>query len=211
MNRLSRFGHLRNGRDTGAVMSTSKNESGRTGRYQRSASGLVASLLVTVLGLGALIYFTGAFRHDLEIKPEAIDYAETIQSAQQAGLTPVYPATLPDGWIATGVDIEPGDDPVIMLRLLTDDNKFVGVRQEDATIPALLAQWVDENVEVTDAYRVRDGVRGPVAGEWKGYSDEGGDSAYAAEYGDDSLLVFGSASPADLQQVVDNLTTEPIG
>lgn len=192
-------------------MSTPKTEpSGKAGRYQRSAGGLVTSLVVTVIGLGALLYFTGAFRHDLEIKPEAIEYAETIESAQQAGLTPTYPATLPDGWIATGVDIVPGDDPVFMVRLLTDDGDFVGVRQEDSTIPALLAQWVDEETQVADGYTVPAGVSAPVVREWKGYTDDGGDTAFAAEYGDDSLIVFGSASAKDLKVIIERLTTAPI-
>jgi hypothetical protein len=192
-------------------MSTPKTEpTGKAGRYQRSAAGLVTSLVVTVIGLGALLYFTGAFRHDLVIKPEAIDYAGTIASAQKAGLTPVYPSTLPDCWIARGVDIVPGDDPVFMVRLLTDDGDFVGVRQEDSTIPALLAKWVDEETQVADAYTVPASVTAPVVRDWKGYTDDGGDTAFAAELGDDSLLVFGSASARDLQVVVDSLTTEPI-
>lgn len=183
---------------------------GKAGRYQRSVTGLVTSLVVTVIGLGALLYFTGIFRNDLEIKPEAIDYLETVESAQQAGLAPVYPATLPDGWIATGVEIEPGDDPVFMLRMLTDENRFVAVRQEDATVPGMLAAWVDDEPQVADGHTVPDDVRAPVARSWKGYTDEGGDTAYAAELGEETLLVFGSASAEDLQTIIDSLVTTPV-
>lgn len=191
-------------------MSSQPEPTGRPGRYQRSAAGLVSSLVVTVVVIGGLLYFLGAFRHDFEAKPEAIDYLDTVESAQQAGLTPVYPRSLPDGWIATGVDIEPGDDPVFMLRMLTDDRRFVAVRREDASVTALLSVWVDEKVEVAEGHTVPDEVRRPVARTWKGYTDEGGDTAYAAEIGEDTLLVFGSAPAAELQDVIASLVTDPV-
>lgn len=192
-------------------MSSQQEPTGRPGRYQRSAAGLVSSLVVTVVVIGGLLYFLGAFRHDFEAKPEAIDYLDTVEAAQQAGLTPVYPASLPEGWIATGVDIKPGDEPVFMLRMLTDDSRFVAVRREDASVTALLSAWVDEEVDVAEGYTVPDGVRRPVARTWKGYTDEGGDTAYAAELGEDTLLVFGSAPAAELQVVIDSLVTDPVG
>ena len=192
-------------------MSTQQAEpTGRAGRYQRSAAGLVVSLVVTVVGIGAILWFMGAFRHDFEAKPETIDYLETVESAQQAGLKPVYPPALPDGWIATGVEVTPGEDPVFMLRMLTHDNRFVAVRQEDSSVTALLSVWVDEEVSAVEAYTVPDDVRRPVARTWKGYADEGGDTAYAAEVGDQTLLVFGSADAAELRAIIDSLVTTPL-
>jgi hypothetical protein len=184
---------------------------GRAGRYQRSAAGLVVSLLVTVLALGGLLYFMGAFRHDLEVKPEQVDHLDTVEAAQQAGLTPVYPAELPDGWIATGVDVTPGEDPTFTIRLLTEDDRFVGVHQEDASSTALLARWVDEEPQAADGYEVPGSVKRPVARHWDGYTDEGGDSAYVATVGDDTVIVFGSADPDDLQTIVDALVRRPVG
>lgn len=199
------------GRDTWQVMSTPQTEpTGRAGRYQRSAIGLITSLVVTVIGLGALFYFTGLFRNDLEIKPEAIDYADTIESVQRGGLEPVYPATLPEGWIATGVDVDPEGEPVFMLRMLTDDERYVAVRQEDASPVALARASIDEDAVEADGYQVPSTVTDPVARDWKGFADDGGDRAYVAEYGDDSLIVFGSASAKELQQIIDSLVTTPI-
>lgn len=192
-------------------MSTPQREpAGKAGRYQRSAIGLVTSLVVTVIGLGALFYFTGLFRNDLEIKPEAIDYRETIESVQRGGLTPVYPATLPEGWIATGVDVDPDGEPVFMVRMLTDDDRYVAVRQEDASPVALARASIDEDAVETAGHRVPDAVTDPVARDWKGFADEGGDHAYVAEYGDDSLIVFGSAPVKELQAIVDSLVTTPV-
>lgn len=183
---------------------------GKAGRYQRSAAGLVTSLVVTVVAIGAVLFFMGVFRNDFETRPERVDYLEAVTSAQSAGLTPSYPRSLPEGWIATGVDIAPGDQPSFMLRLLTDDNKFVAVRQEAASPLALLHQWVDEEVEVAEGYSVPDDVRRPVARDWKGYTDDGGDTAYVADVGEETLMVFGSASAADLQAVIGALVTTPL-
>lgn len=192
-------------------MSSEQTEpTGRPGRYNRSAAGLVSSLVVTVIVIGGLLYFMGAFRHDFEAKPESIDYLATVKAAQQSGLQPVYPATLPEGWIATRVDVEPGDDPFFQVSLLTEGNRYVGIRIEDASITALLATRVDEETQVADGHTVPDSVTSPVARAWKGYTDEGGDTAYAAEVGDETVLVYGSASAKDLQGVVDSLSTAPL-
>ena len=53
-------------------------------------------------------------------------------------------------------------------------------------------------------------AEGSVAEAWQGFEDDGGDTAYAAEVGDRTVLVYGSASPADLQDLIERLTTEPV-
>ena len=54
---------------------------------------------------------------------------------------------------------------------------------------------------------VADVVGGSVARHWGGYADPGGDLAYAAEVGDHSVLVYGSAPGDDLRAIVESLTT----
>ncbi len=180
---------------------------GKPGRYQRTTGGLIGSLLVTVVGVGAVLAFMGFFRNETEIEPEAVDYLESVEAAQQSGLAPVYPSSLPEGWFATGVDIVPGDRPVFMIRLLTDDGRFAAVRSEDTSPLALLGAWVDEETRPADGYRVPASVADPVATDWDGYTDEGGDTAYVAEREDDTLIVFGSAPAEDLQTLIDVLST----
>ena len=183
---------------------------GKPGRYQRSAAGLVASLVVTVIGVLALLYFMGLFRPDFEAKPEAVDYLETVQSVQGAGLRPPYPPSLPEGWIATGVEVSIEKPQLFMLRMLTDDDRFVAVRLEQTSVGALLAAWVDEDTATAAGYTVPASIARPVAREWKGYTDGGGDSAYAAEVAGGKVLVFGSAPAADLRTIVDSLVTTPV-
>ena len=185
-------------------MSTSSED--RPGKYQRSAGGLVAALVVTVVAVGGLLWVLGLFRPDTNIRPEAIDYLEIAGEAQDAKLDPVYPASLPKGWIATKFEVEPGTEPALEIGLFTDDEEFVGIQQESASASELVRTYVDEDASAIDIYS----VRGSVAGAWQGYEDEGGDTAYAAEVGDRTVLVYGSASPEELQDLIGRLTTEPV-
>jgi hypothetical protein len=185
-------------------MSTSSE--GRPGKYQRSAGGLVAALIVTVVAVGGLLWVLGLFRPDTNIRPEAIDYLAIAGEAQDAKLDPVYPASLPEGWIATKFEVAPGTEPALEIALFTDDDEFVGIQQESAPASELVSEYVDEDATTIDIYS----VQGSVAEAWQGYEDEGGDTAYAAEVGDRTVLVYGSASPEELQDLIGRLTTEPV-
>ncbi len=185
-------------------MSTSN--TGRPGRYDRSFGGLVAALVVTVVAVGGLLWFFGLFRPDLEVDPDQVDYLRTADEAQDAGLEPVYPTSLPEDWIATAYDVMGGERPTFEIRMLTDDDEYVAIRQEAAPSSELVRELVDEEASPIDVYS----VRGSVAEAWEGFEDEGGDTAYAAEVGRQTVLVYGSASPEELQDLIGRLTTEPV-
>lgn len=192
-------------------MSTEQTQpSGTPGRYQRSAAGLIVSLVVTVVAIGGILYFMGIFRSDFEAKPTAVDYLDTVEALQLSDQTPVYPAKLPEGWIATSVTVPTEKDPFFMVGMLNEDDEFVAVRTEDASFGALLAGSVDEETQPADGYTVPDSVRRPLAREWEGYTDDGGDTAYLAEVGDETVMVYGSAPAEDLHTVIDVLTQAPI-
>ncbi|MDZ5621374.1 DUF4245 family protein [Nocardioides bizhenqiangii] len=179
---------------------------GRPGKYQRSAGGLVAALLITVVVVGGLLWVLGLFRSDLEVGTEEVDYLGIVAEAQDSDLEPVYPSSLPDGWTATGYDITAGEAPAFELRMLTDDERFVAVHQESAASADLVREHVDEDATSIDIYS----ADGSVAEAWQGYEDEGGDTAYAADVGGQTVLVYGSASPEELQDLIGRLTTEPV-
>ncbi len=182
-------------------------QSGRPGKYQRTTHGLVVSLIVTVAAIALVLWFMGLFRSETVYEPEQVDYLAGVEGAQDAGLRPFYPSSLPDGWVATGVEVVPGGDEEFALKLLTDDEEFVGVRQHAGTVSALLREHVDEETESIEGYT----GSGTVGAEWEGFADAGGDTAYAAELDDEiAVLVYGSAPPEELQQVVDSLTREPV-
>lgn len=192
------------GWDDGLAMSTS--ETGRPGRYQRSAGGLIVALLVTVAAVGGVLWLLGLFRADTDVRPDRVDYLQVASEAQDAGLDPVYPRSLASGWTATAFDVTAGEPPVLEIRMLTDEEEFVAVRQERATSSDLVRTHVDEEATSTGIYS----SRGSVAEAWHGYEDDGGDTAYAAEVGRRTVLVYGSASPEELQDLIDRLTTEPV-
>ena len=175
------------------------------GRYQRSTNGLVAAMVVTVLFVVGFIVLRGLVSNDLEVGPEPIDYLERIEQAQDAGVDVVYPPALPAGWIATGVTLEPGDPPAFGLNLLTEDSRFVGVRQSSASVEDLLDEYVDSNTDEAGTYE----ATGSVTPTWDRYTDDGGDTGYAAEVGETTVLVYGSASASELETVVDALTATP--
>jgi hypothetical protein len=162
-------------------------------------------MIVTLLAIGAFVAVRALAREDLEVNPERVDYLSTVTNLQESGSTVVYPADLPQGWIATSVDVVPGDDPAFGVGLLTADGEFAGVRQEDAPLDDLLATYVDD--EPTEGEKLT--VTGSVARTWRSFTDSGGDRAYAATLGDDEVLVYGSASAADLRRLLGLLTTAP--
>jgi hypothetical protein len=182
-------------------------ESQRPGRYQRSGNGLVAAMLITVIAVVAFVGFRSLVRDEPDVEPEGVDYLDTVGLAQDGDVEPVYPAELPDGWIATRAEVLPDAPPGFDLAMLTDDEDFVGMVWSGEPIDDLLAERVDdEDVEPADPLT----VDGSVARQWNGYADPGGDLAYAAEVGDHVVLVYGSAPADDLRTVVESLTTAPL-
>lgn len=162
-------------------------------------------MLLLVVGGFVLIRALG--RDELEVSPEAVDYLPVVEALQQAGHSVAYPPRLPDGWQATSVESGPGADAVFGLGMLTADERFAGVRQEAARLDGLVEVYVDE--DATPGETVRAGT-GDLAGEWQTFTDQNGDTAFGRESRDATVLVYGSASRADLLELLDALTLEPV-
>ena len=178
----------------------------RSGRYQRSMAGGIGALIVLVLVVLAFVFFRGAFRGNEAVDVTPVDYLSVVGPAQEAGLPVVYPPSLPDGWTPTSVAFDPGDRPAWGVGMLTDDGKFVGIRQEDDDLDSLLDTYVDEDAAEGETVT----VDGAIVAEWQEWSDAGGDHAYAASIGDYEVLVYGSAPTDDLLTVVKSLTDAPL-
>jgi hypothetical protein len=181
-------------------------ETGRPGRYNRSFGGLVGSMIVLVLVVFGIVLFRGAFRDTPEYEPEPVDYLALVQSIQLGDLAPAYPAQLPEGWIVKEATFTPGDRPVLDLAMTTDDDHFAGMHQEDEGIDELVRTYV--GTDATEGEPVTLDSR--IAQQWQTFTDPGGDTAFAAEVGDESLLVWGSAPEEDLRALVESLTTAPV-
>lgn len=170
----------------------------KPGRYQRSSNGLIGAMIVTLLAIGAFVLVRSLIRADVEVEPEPVDYAAAATAARGAGFDVIAPSSLPSGWIATAIDLSQTDPPRWGLSILTDDEKFVGLRQEDESVDDLVEENIDDDATQGSALSL-DSV---VGSEWQTWTDEGGDTGYSIEYGDQTLLVYGSAPAAELQEFI---------
>lgn len=183
-------------------------EQGGAGRYNRSFNGLVGAMLViVVLVVGLVVLRNVVFGgQDQERRPVAVDYLSSLQGLQQNGFDPVYPETLPEGWIVTEVGAELSEEPSYRINLFTPEDDFVGIRQETTDLDAMLAEYVDEDTRSEDPLT---GV-GRVSQTWEGWSDTSGDLAYSAVVNGETVLVFGDVSAVDLAPLVGSLGTTEI-
>lgn len=183
----------------------------RPSRYSRSFGGLVVAMVVTVLFVAAYVGFRALTREQPDIEPE-VDYASCVALLQEAGVPVVHPASLPDGWRATTVDFERGTPPQWRIAMLTDDDEFVGLVQQQEDVDDLLEEYVDESPD-RGADATPDNTLGiPSWGTW---SDAGGDHAFSAEMtsgplAGQTLLVYGSAPVADQEALLGRLSLDPV-
>jgi hypothetical protein len=183
-------------------------QTGSPGRYQRTTNGLIGSMIVTVVVVIGVVVFRSLFRNELEVEPEPVDYLELVAAVQTADREPAYPPALPAGWIATNVEAsQAGQAPRFFLAVLTDEGRFIGLRQEDESVEDLLEEHVDADTDEQGSAEVDSAV----SPTWEVFSDDGGDTAYATELGEESLLVYGSAPAEDLELFLGLLSTEPVG
>ena len=129
-------------------------DTGRPGRYPRTTGGLLGSILVLVLAVVAIVLVRGTFRETPTYEPEHVDYLALVTSVQQAGLTPAYPAALPEGWYVKDAAFTPGDRPVLDLAMTTDDERFAGLHQEDRSVGELVGTYVGGDATEGDPVRI---------------------------------------------------------
>ncbi len=180
--------------------------SGKPGRYERSPSALIGAMIILVVVMGAYVAFRAVTRDQPDLAPEAVDYLSTVTLVQKAGREVVYPAALPQDWIATRTVVGEAPDESWGLNMLTEDGSFVGVRLDGGDLDSLLKTFVDDEPIEADAGE----VPGALEPRWQMFTDESGDTAYAAERDSGAwVLVYGSADPDDLLKIVGSLTDAP--
>jgi hypothetical protein len=182
----------------------------RPSRYNRSFGGLLGAMIVTVLFVAGYVGFRAFTRDQPEIV-EKVDYVAAVQELQAAGVQVVYPCSVPDGWRASSTTFDRGDPPTWAIGFVTDDDEFVGVRQEKTDVDDLLDTYVDEQARQGDDATVPNQLG---VATWETWSDSGGDLAYSTTLGPpldgQTLLVYGSASAAQQEAVIAQLTTAPV-
>lgn len=187
---------------------------GRPGRYQRSTNGLVGAVIILVVIVLAFVGFRAIFRSTPTYETPRVDYLSTVALLQQGGTSVVYPATLPQGWFAKDVHLQPGDRPELDLALATADGAYAGVHEGYGSLTSMLETYVDADPAEGAPLQVTGTVADDVAGTWQSWSDSGGDHAYSAQVGSGvgsrTVLVYGSASAAELRDLLGRLSTQPL-
>ena len=183
----------------------------RPARYQRSFGGMIGALLVLLLGVGTFVVLRDANRLEPAPPVEAVDYVRPARFAQEeAGFEVLAPRELPEGWSATSVRFDDGDEQSWHLGLLTAEQRYIGVEQAERPVAAMVDDFVD-----VDA---REGGEVEVGGEtWTAWSDPGrdpeadpstepeGDLALVREGAGVTALVVGTVSQDALSDFVATL------
>lgn len=183
----------------------------RPSRYDRSFGGLLAAMVVTVLFVAAYVGFRALTRDQPDVEPK-VDYLSCVAYLQEADVTVAYPSGLPVGWRSTSINFERGTPPTWRVGLLTDDDEFVGVVQEQTDVDRLLDSYVDKTpIPGADATPAND----LGAATWQTWSDSGGDHALSTvldsgPLAGQTVLVYGSASLADQEALLATLTVGPV-
>lgn len=161
-------------------------------------AGMVGAMLITLLVILGFVALRGFTREQTEVEVVPVDYLDAVAAAADAGLALAHPSELPAGWRATSVDLDRDESSEWTMGMLTDDGRFVGIRQEEESADDLAAVALDEDAVQGDEVTLDSGL----ARTWTTWSDEGGDTGYAAEIGDETVLVYGSAPAEDLEEVI---------
>ena len=173
--------------------------SSQPGRYQRSVAGMVGAMLVLVLVVGAFVTARETYREEPASPVRALDYTKPAEYARgEAEFDLLAPATVPQGWIATNVRFVNGRDQSWHLSFLTEEGRYVGLKQADQSPDGMVEEFVDEDAEQGKDVTIRGQT-------WQSWSDSGGDSALVREDGEVTTLVLGSASPDVLEEFVRSL------
>lgn len=180
-------------------------------RYPRTFGGLVGSMIVLVAAVVGYWVVQNVLHDQPEGKPVAVDYLDTVKAIQGAGIQVAYPQSLPHGWIAQESTFTPGDRPVWMLPMLTDEGRYVGIHQADAPLSDMLETDMPNGAHQGEDVQIASDLPGDQANTWSSWSDGSRDHGFATTVGDDTLLVYGSAPVEDLKKLIGLLTTAPVG
>ena len=172
-------------------------------RYQRSFSGMIGAMIVTLVVIAGFVVFRALNRENLELQPEPVDWQGTVKYIQSQGDSVWYPATQPAGWTATSAEYQPGTPSLWTIGFLTPEGEFVGLHEEAASLRELVSELVDDEADEGDAVQL-------AGRSWRSFSDAGGDFALVAELDGQTLVAYGSADPQLIRDFAASLTDRPV-
>lgn len=175
-------------------------------RYQRSATGMVGAMVVTVIVVVGFVAFRAAFRDNPTTTTPSVPYRVSLEQGRHEGLLQMYaPDQLPVGWRATSASYVGGKNPHWHLGLLRGRTDFVGIDESRSSLAAQVQDHVDKDTAPGADVPVRQTA-------WKTFSDSGGDHALGRTLPDkhghtESVLVYGNLDQATLEDFAASLST----
>jgi hypothetical protein len=169
------------------------------GRYQRSFSGLVASLVVLLLVVFGFVGFRSLFRNNPSSPVHAVSYKQSASYAKQTAPFPVLaPRRLPPGWIATSVSYNEIGRKSWHMGMLTGQQHYVGLEQSRSPVSDMVSEFVDQHAT--------QGKDVTVAGRrWQTWTDAGHDLALVRHDPKVTTLVVGPVALSTLRTFVATL------
>ena len=177
----------------------------RPGSYQRSTRGMLAALVVVVVGVAAYVGLRGLVQNNTATPVPNVHYRGWAHSGRVDGkLDVMVPGPMPRGWRATSASYLTGSDPHWHLGLLTDQGRYVGIEESWAGASAMARQYVDTSA-------ARHGTVTVGGRRWTVWTDQGGDYALVGTRPSrvkgrpETVLVVGDAGPAVIRRLTASL------
>jgi hypothetical protein len=176
-------------------------------RYPRTFGGLVASMIVLVVGV--LIYWVVQnATHDTQTTDESVPDWQTSVAQVQTVEKIAYPSTVPAGWTVTSADWDKVDDPqhpLWKLGMVTPGQQFVGIYQQEAPATDLVRQTVAKGAPHSVGTQQIASRLGTSWEAWAGTSDH----EYTIAIGSTTLVVYGT-DDGYVRQLIGILTTDKL-
>lgn len=160
---------------------------------------MLRSIAVLGILIAAVAGFT-AFLRDEPPDPAAadVDYRTIVAEARDALRYDLFaPDELPEGWQANNARVEPGEPPGWHLGVLTADDDYIGLEQQQASVGDMVAQHSDGS---RPAGAAQIGGR-----EWQVRDDPDGDTTYVSSAGGVTVLVTGDAPAEQIESYIGSL------
>lgn len=155
-------------------------------------------MLLLVLVVGAYVAFREVNRTTPDSPVEPVDWRPAADFArEQADFPVVAPRELPEGWIATSVRYERGDEQAWHLGVLTDEERYIGLEQSQDSVATMVERFVDEEAEA-------DGSTSVDGRSWEVWRDDR-DTALVREADGVTTLVVGTVGRERLEDYVELL------
>lgn len=179
-------------------MSHPQDARNRPGRYQRSFAGMVGAMLLLVLVIAGFVLLRDANRTDPADPVEPVQWRPAASYARgEASFEVLAPRRLPEGWIATSVRFERGEQESWHLGVLTDEERYIGLEQSTAPEQTMVERFVDEEAEAA-------GETEAAGQTWQVWRDDT-DTALVRESGGATTLVVSSLGQGALEDYVELL------